>query len=52
MESIGALLKNGENSIIHRCVKCGFERINKVDAADDFNIVVKVSSQTKTSVGI
>ena len=40
----GIRLKGGENIINHKCVKCGFERSNKVGVSDDFNAVVKASS--------
>lgn len=40
----GIMLKGGENVISHKCVKCGFERCNKVGVSDDFDAVVKVSS--------
>lgn len=44
MKPAGALLKSGENIVVHRCVKCAFERNNRVSKKDDFDIVVKTSS--------
>ena len=44
MKPVGTALKSGENILVHRCVKCGFERSNKVNKEDDFDIVVKTSS--------
>lgn len=44
MKPISALLKSGGNMIIHRCVKCGFERNNRVAEEDDFDTLVKISS--------
>ncbi len=36
MEPIGVFERpNGEEVIVHRCVKCGFERFNRVGADDD-----------------
>lgn len=44
MMPAGAAIKSGENIIVHRCVKCGFERSNKAASADDFDALVKISS--------
>lgn len=44
MKPVGAIFKGGENIINHRCARCGFERSNKVDKADDFDIIVKTFS--------
>ena len=44
MKPIETLLKSGKNIIVHKCVKCGFERNNKVNEIDDFDIFVKTSS--------
>lgn len=44
MKPVGIASKGGENIINYRCVKCGFERSNKVSRSDDFNAVVKISS--------
>lgn len=44
MKPTGTFLKKGENNVVHRCVKCGFERNNKVDESDDFDAFVKISS--------
>lgn len=36
MEPVGLFERpNGEEVIVHRCVKCGFERFNRVGADDD-----------------
>lgn len=36
MEPIGVFERpNGEEVIVHRCAKCGFERFNRVGADDD-----------------
>lgn len=37
MEPIGIEMKNGENKIRHRCVRCKFEKINKIE--DNDNII-------------
>lgn len=44
MKPSGVLFKNRESFIIHKCVKCGFERNNKVCKADSFDTLVKISS--------
>jgi hypothetical protein len=38
--------KNGkEYTIIHKCIKCGFEKPNKAVREDDFQMLVQVSSE-------
>lgn len=40
MEPIGVFERpNGEEVLVHRCVKCGFERFNRVGADDDEPLV-------------
>ncbi len=40
MEPIGVFERpTGEEVIVHRCVKCGFERFNRVGADDDEPVV-------------
>ncbi len=43
MEPVGLELKDGKYILVHRCVKCGFVRRNKVVDADDFNAVLELS---------
>jgi len=43
MEPVSVELKDGEYIILHRCVKCGFEKRNKASKSDDFNIILKLS---------
>lgn len=43
MKPSESLIKHGENMIKHICVKCDFERSNKVNKEDDFDIIVKTS---------
>ncbi len=50
MKPIGAFLKNTENTIAHRCVKCTFERNNKVTGEDDFDTLVKISSGSQIGI--
>lgn len=44
MEPIGVELKGGEYSIIHCCLKCGITKKNKVIEADDFNMIIELST--------
>ena len=44
MEPIGAFLKNGENILVHKCIRCSFERNNGVGKKDNFDAFVKISS--------
>jgi predicted nucleic acid-binding Zn-ribbon protein len=45
MEPIGAFTRpKGEHVIVHRCLKCGFERFNRIAADDDFALVLKLPS--------
>ncbi|MEQ1499934.1 MAG: RNHCP domain-containing protein [Parcubacteria group bacterium] len=38
--------KNGrEYNIIHKCVKCGFEKPNKAVKEDDFQMIIQVSAE-------
>jgi len=43
MQPIKIEMKNGKYFILHKCVKCGFERLNSVRDEDDFDAVVKIS---------
>ena len=42
MEPIDILQKNGDYVILHKCLKCGFERKNKFSENDDFNALIKI----------
>lgn len=44
MAPIGVTTKSrGEFTIIHRCEKCGFERLNRVAGDDDTDLLTKIS---------
>ncbi len=45
MEPVGTLQKHGEFFILQRCVKCGFERNNKMGKGDSFEEAVKISKK-------
>jgi len=36
---------SGEYAIRHKCIKCGFERRQKVENSDNFDEVIKISKQ-------
>jgi DNA-directed RNA polymerase subunit RPC12/RpoP len=41
MAPVGAFLRrNGEHVIVHRCLRCGFERHNRIAADDIFELVM------------
>ncbi len=42
MKPIGIELKGGKYIILHRCVKCGFERKNKIVDEDNFDKVIEL----------
>lgn len=42
MEPVDLELKKEEQVIIHKCVKCGFEKKNKVAKDDDFDVLIKL----------
>ncbi len=44
MEPIGVEKKDSEYSILHKCVKCGFERKNKAQKTDNYDQLVQISA--------
>lgn len=43
MAPIGAFQRpNGEHVLVHRCERCGFERFNRIQADDDFDLVLSL----------
>lgn len=46
MQAIELEHKNGKDYILHRCQKCGFERKNQVNPADDFRAILALSNGT------
>ncbi len=47
MEPISIEKKNGEERIIHRCKKCGFEKANKIQKDDNFDLIVEISKKIR-----
>ncbi len=47
MEPIGVDKKGSEYTILHKCTKCGFEKPNKANKEDNFQMIVQVSSEPK-----
>lgn len=43
MKPISILQKKGEFIILHKCIKCGFERKNKINENDDFDKLITLS---------
>ena len=47
MEPVGVEVLGGEYTLIHKCIKCGFERKNKSVPEDDFETIVALSRSAK-----
>lgn len=47
MKPISVFKKGGNFTILHKCLKCGFERHNKVSENDNFDIILNISSEIK-----
>ena len=45
MKPISILKKGEEYSVIQQCVRCGFERKNKILPGDDFETAIKVANK-------
>lgn len=45
MKPIEIQQKNGEFVILHKCIKCGFERKNKVQENDDISKIIEISKK-------
>ncbi len=45
MEPVGMFIERGENRILYRCVKCGFERKNRISKDDSPETVIDISKK-------
>ena len=45
MKPIEIQQKNGNFIILHKCLKCGFERKNKIAENDNFDLILKLSKK-------
>ncbi len=45
MEPVAVEKKAGEYHILHKCVICGFERLNKAQKQDSFDMLVQISAE-------
>ncbi len=46
MGAVGVMTKSrGEFTILHRCEKCGFERLNRVAGDDDSELLTKLAGE-------
>ena len=45
MKPVDVELKDGEYTLVQRCVKCGHTRRNRVAKEDDFEIVIELSKK-------
>ena len=44
MEPVEFLIKNGEEKIVHRCLVCGYEKINRLSTNDNREELLKLMS--------
>ncbi len=47
MEPVGIEKKGREYNILHKCTKCGFEKTNKANKNDNFQMIIQVSANPK-----
>ncbi len=45
MEPVDLELKKGDQVVIHKCVKCGFEKKNKSAENDDLDALIKLNKK-------
>jgi uncharacterized Zn finger protein len=45
MEPIEFLIKNGEEKLLHRCLACGYTKLNRLAADDNREEVLKIISK-------
>jgi hypothetical protein len=43
MEPVGITQEHGEYILLHHCVKCKFERKNKVSTEDNYDLILELS---------
>lgn len=44
MEPVGVTTKSGgEYTLVHRCAKCSFERLNRIAGDDNIELITKIS---------
>lgn len=44
MAPVGVELKSGEYDIIHKCLRCGMRKINQSAPEDDFEQIIKLTT--------
>jgi rubrerythrin len=47
MAPVEYLLKNGEEKLLHRCLVCGYEKLNRLDKADNRDLLLKIIATLK-----
>ncbi len=45
MQPVSFFKKNGEDKITHRCIKCGQEKINRVQVGDDVEALIALTNK-------
>jgi len=51
MEPVGSEKEGKSDMILHRCVRCGFERRNGLRKEDDFDAFIKISKGAAERIG-
>ena len=44
MKPVGIVIKSGKTSVLHRCVECGLEKLNKTAEDDAQEIIITLSA--------
>jgi Zn ribbon nucleic-acid-binding protein len=47
MKPIKIEMKSGNYIIVHECQRCGHNKRNKINKEDDFDVVIKITTQVK-----
>jgi rubrerythrin len=45
MEPVTIEAKDGGQIIVHKCIKCGYQKKNKAAKEDDFDVILKIASR-------
>ncbi len=45
MEPLVCIKENGQEKLLQRCRRCGFERKNKVQESDDFEVLLRLAQK-------
>jgi uncharacterized Zn finger protein len=45
MKPVEVLKKGREYNILQKCIKCGFERLNKTQKEDNFDVLIQIQAE-------